>query len=126
MPGLDAKSIIDIPVAVPSRQVILQLGDPLRGLGYLYRGDAGGDGGHLFVRESAPEVRTHHLHVVEVNDPQWRQSLLFRDMLRVPFAANFGFRGFSEVASSLNDRKHDQVANEEWPLGTCGGPPQPS
>jgi GrpB-like predicted nucleotidyltransferase (UPF0157 family)/transposase len=96
VPGLDAKPIIDIAVAVPSRQVILQPGDPLRGLGYLYRGDAGGDGGHLFVRESSPEARTHHLHVVEVNDPQWRQWLLFRDMLRVPFSANFGFRGFSE------------------------------
>lgn len=38
--------------------------------------------GHLFVKESAPDVWTHHLHVVAVDDPQWREWLLFRDKLR--------------------------------------------
>ena len=32
--------------------------------------------------ESAPEVRTHHLHVVSVDDPQWGEWFLFRDELR--------------------------------------------
>ncbi len=82
VPGLDAKPIIDIAAAVPSEEVLPRLEGPLRGLGYIYRGDAGGDGGHIFVKESAPEVRTHHLHVVEAHDPQWRRWLLFRDMLR--------------------------------------------
>lgn len=81
VPGLDAKPIIDIAVAVPSVGVIPQLREPLRELGYIDRGDAGGDGGYLFVKESAPEVRTHHLHIVVVDDPQWRKYLLFRDRL---------------------------------------------
>jgi GrpB-like predicted nucleotidyltransferase (UPF0157 family) len=34
------------------------------------------------IKESAPEVRTHHLHVVSVGDTQWRNYLLLRDTLR--------------------------------------------
>ncbi len=62
VPGLDAKPIIDIAVAVASAAVIPQCRQPLGALGYIDRGDAGQDGGYLFVKESAPEVRTHHLH----------------------------------------------------------------
>ena len=80
--GLETKPIIDIAMAVRSAEDIPRLRRPLEGLGYIYRGDAGSDGGHLFVKESSPEVRTHHLHVVGVDDPQWRQWLLFRDKLR--------------------------------------------
>ncbi len=82
VPGLDAKPIIDIAATVSSPGVIEELRRPLRDLGYIDRGDAGGDGGYLFVKDSAPEVRTHHLHVVAADDPQWRDYLLFRDALR--------------------------------------------
>ena len=82
VPGLDAKPIIDIAVAVPSAGVIPRLRRPLRELGYIDRGDAGADGGYIFVKESAPDVRTHHLHVVAVDDPQWHDYLLVRDKLR--------------------------------------------
>ncbi len=82
VPGLDAKPILDVAAAVPSAEVVPRLVGPLGDLGYVYRGDAGADGGHLFVKESAPEVRTHHLHMVAADDPQWRGWLLFRDALR--------------------------------------------
>jgi GrpB-like predicted nucleotidyltransferase (UPF0157 family) len=82
VPGLDAKPIIDIAVAVPSATAIARCRQPLRDLGYIDRGDCGTEGGHLFVRESAPEVRTHHLHVVTIDDLQWRNYLKFRDVLR--------------------------------------------
>ena len=83
VPNLDAKPILDIALSIPSARVIPQLERPLSDLvGYIYRGDAGIDGGRLFVKESAPDIRTHHLHVVDVHDPQWREWLLFRDMLR--------------------------------------------
>jgi GrpB-like predicted nucleotidyltransferase (UPF0157 family) len=80
--GLDAKPILDIAVAVASVAMIPQCRQPLWALGYLDRGDDGSDGGYLFVKESAPDVRTHHLHMVARDDPQWRNYLRFRDILR--------------------------------------------
>ncbi len=82
VPGLDAKPIIDLAAAVASVGVTPQCRQPLGELGYLDRGDAGRDGGYLFVKEAAPEVRTHHLHLVAINNPEWRTYLQFRDMLR--------------------------------------------
>ena len=34
------------------------------------------------MKEAAPEVRTHHLHLVALDDPQWGNYLRFRDGLR--------------------------------------------
>jgi GrpB-like predicted nucleotidyltransferase (UPF0157 family) len=101
VPGLDAKPIIDIALAVRSAEDVPRLRRPLEGLGYVYRGDAGGEGGHLFVKESAPEVRTHHLHVVGVDDPQWRQWLLFRDELRADEALR---ARYSDLKKGLQER----------------------
>ena len=100
--GLEAKPIIDIALAVASAEDVPRLRHPLEGLGYIYRGDAGGDdGGHLFVKESAPEVRTHHLHVVSVDDPQWHEWLSFRDELR----ANEALRAsYSDLKKALQER----------------------
>jgi GrpB-like predicted nucleotidyltransferase (UPF0157 family) len=33
------------------------------------------------VKECEPEIRTYHVHIVEQNDPQWHNYLLFRDVL---------------------------------------------
>ena len=66
VPGLDAKPIIDIAVAVASTLEIAQCRQPLLDLGYIDRGDSGTEGGYLFVKESAPEVRTHHLPMNKV------------------------------------------------------------
>ena len=100
VPSLDAKPILDIAVAVASTQVIPRLRRPLGQLGYIYRGDAGEDGGHLFVKESAPDVRTHHLHVV-VDDLQWREWLLLRDSLR---ADEMLRTRYSELKKALQER----------------------
>lgn len=82
VPGLTAKPIIDIAVAVASITVIPRCRQPLGFLGYIDRGDGGKEGGYLFVKESAPGIRTHHLHIVTIDDPQWGNYLQFRDVLR--------------------------------------------
>ncbi len=82
VPGLDAKPILDIAVAVASAAIISQCKQPLCSLGYIDRGDGGVDGGYLFVKDAALDVRTHHLHLVAIDDPQWRNYLRFRDVLR--------------------------------------------
>ena len=82
VPGLAAKPIIDFAVELASPEAIACCRQPLLDLGYVDRGDAGDEGGYLFVKECAPGVRTHHLHLVTVDDPQWRNYLRFRDALR--------------------------------------------
>lgn len=82
VPGLSAKPIIDIAIAIESRKVIPSLVRSLTELGYTDRGDGGNDGGYLLVLEPVPEVRTVHVHVVEATDVQWRDYIGFRDLLR--------------------------------------------
>lgn len=80
--ALPAKPIIDIAISVEREAVIPEIVSRLGRIGYIYRGDAAFQGGHLFVRESSPGVRTHHVHVIEVSDPQWKSWLRFRDFLK--------------------------------------------
>jgi GrpB-like predicted nucleotidyltransferase (UPF0157 family) len=82
VPGLDAKPVIDIAVALASPADFDTSRIRLCGVGYLDRGDLGANGGYLFVKEREPNIKTHHLHVVTIDDPQWRNYLRFRDLLR--------------------------------------------
>jgi GrpB-like predicted nucleotidyltransferase (UPF0157 family) len=82
VPGLPAKPVLDIAAGVPADCAIDDLLRALSGAGFQYRGDKGDTGGHLFVVEPAPNVRTVHLHIVEHGSAQWRDYLLFRDILR--------------------------------------------
>jgi len=80
--GLLAKPIIDVAVGLDATQSISPVTARLQAEGWIYRGDAGSDGGHVFVRETRPWHRVAHLHVVEHNGSQWRNYLSFRDLLR--------------------------------------------
>jgi GrpB-like predicted nucleotidyltransferase (UPF0157 family) len=51
-------------------------------LGWRYRGDAGCDGGWVFVLEDAPLHRVAHAHGVEQGGSQWCAYLQLRDLLR--------------------------------------------
>jgi GrpB-like predicted nucleotidyltransferase (UPF0157 family) len=82
VPDLLAKPILDIAAASAGLNAIPEIVKRLTGIGYIYRGDGGDEGGHLFVRESSPDIRTVHLHVVDRSNYQWRDYVLFRDLLR--------------------------------------------
>ena len=82
VPGLPAKPILDIAAAVVTLNSMPELVRRLAGVGYLYGGDHGDAGGHFFAAEPAADVRTIHLHVVEHNGGQWRDYIVFRDLLR--------------------------------------------
>ncbi len=87
VPGLSAKPILDISVGLSAVVPLDTILTALARLDYEYRGDAGEQGGHIFVRESAPLIRTHHVHVVELDGPQWKAYLELRDFLRWSEAA---------------------------------------
>jgi len=106
VPDLPAKPILDIAAGVRTPGAIPELVTRLTAIGYIYRGDGRDDGGHLFVKESSPDVRTVHLHVVEHNGTQWRNYLLFRDLLR----QNTGIRKqYAALKQDLGTRfRHDR------------------
>ncbi len=82
VPDLIAKPILDIAAGMQIPRAMSELIKRLTAIGYIYRGDDGSDGGYLFVKEIEPNVRTIHVHVVEHHGTQWRNYLLFRDLLR--------------------------------------------
>ena len=77
-----AKPIIDLAVGLRGTQPLAPVMARLAAHGWIYRGDAGDQGGHVFVRESRPRHRVAHLHVVDHDGDQWRNYLRFRDLLR--------------------------------------------
>jgi GrpB-like predicted nucleotidyltransferase (UPF0157 family) len=82
VPDLPAKPILDIAVAIRALDLLPAIIERLTRTGYIYRGDGGDQGGHLFVRESQPDFRLVHVHVVAEDDTQWSDYLRFRQILR--------------------------------------------
>lgn len=79
IPGILAKPILDIAVAIQSYEGGFPLVPLLVGLGYEYRGENGIPRRHFFVYGSPR--RTHHLHVFEQHGAEWAHHLRFRDVL---------------------------------------------
>ena len=85
VPGLTAKPILDIVLGVSDADSIDAVAGDLVSLGYLDRGGSGGASssiGRLIVRESLPDVRTVHVHIVEHGTDAWGDYVEFRDALR--------------------------------------------
>ena len=106
--GLDAKPIIDIAVALASIDLADRCVEPLRRLGYRYKGEYGIAGRHYFVKGNP---RTHHLHMVESGGEFWENHLLFRNHLRDnPAVAN----EYRELKLMLAAKyQHDRDAYQE-------------
>jgi len=116
VPDLPAKPILDIAAAVRALDLVPALIERLTEIGYSYRGDGGHDGGHLFVREPQPDIRTVHVHVVEEGGAQWRDYLLFRDALRGNSTVR---KQYAELKRRLavkfqQDRKSYTAAKDEF------------
>lgn len=79
IPGMPAKPILDIGVAVTNFEEAAVCVPLLEQLGYSYKGENGIARRHYFVKGNP---RTHHLHMLEVTSADWKHHLLFRDYLR--------------------------------------------
>lgn len=84
VPGLAAKPIIDIMVAVESWEQWPRLIEPIQNLGYGFWPDNLKDNEMFFVKGMPPygERRTHHVHVYDFQGIRWKKELAFRDYLR--------------------------------------------
>jgi GrpB-like predicted nucleotidyltransferase (UPF0157 family) len=79
VPGLEAKPILDIAVAIEEFEQGFELVERLTALGYEFKGEYGIAGRHFFTLGN---LTTHHLHMVERRSDFWHEHLLFRDQLR--------------------------------------------
>jgi GrpB-like predicted nucleotidyltransferase (UPF0157 family) len=85
VPGLAAKPIIDILIAVRSlADAKATTIEPISGLGYVYWPDNPKPDRMFFVKGMPPygTRRTHHVHITEPLGEMWRRRLPFRDHLR--------------------------------------------
>jgi GrpB-like predicted nucleotidyltransferase (UPF0157 family) len=80
VPGLAAKPVIDIMAAVETLEQSKAAIDAAARLEYCYF-PYKADIKHWFCKPS-PAFRTHHLHLVPINSPQWVGPIAFRNYLR--------------------------------------------
>jgi GrpB-like predicted nucleotidyltransferase (UPF0157 family) len=76
VPGITAKPVLDIAVAIRDFESGHALVPSIVALGYIYRGENGIPRRHFFMRGG-----THHLHFFEHDGPDWHRHLRFRNRL---------------------------------------------
>lgn len=82
VPGLEAKPILDIVVAVRDLAGSASFEQPLRELGYVHKMENDMPGRLYFVKRTAEGLSTHHLNVTEPGTECWVTHVGFRDYLR--------------------------------------------
>lgn len=80
IPGLSAKPIIDIAVAVQTKDRLYDLIPILSKNGYDVM-DLIETKGEILARKGPPECRTHYIHIEVLESAFWRNHILFRDYL---------------------------------------------
>jgi GrpB-like predicted nucleotidyltransferase (UPF0157 family) len=78
IPGIVAKPIIDIAIAVANFEEASVCIEPVERLGYEYRGENGIPRRHYFVKG---DPRTYHIHMNELGSRDWQKLVRFRDYL---------------------------------------------
>ena len=78
IPGMVAKPIIDIAIAVESFEGAAVCIKPIKQLGYEYKGENGIPRRHYFTKG---DPRTHHVHINEIGGRNWKDQIIFRDYL---------------------------------------------
>jgi GrpB-like predicted nucleotidyltransferase (UPF0157 family) len=78
IPGMIAKPIIDIAIAVQNFEDATICIKPIEQLGYEYRGENGIPRRHFFIKGNP---RTHHIHMNEISSRDWLNQIAFRNYL---------------------------------------------
>lgn len=76
IPGIIAKPILDIAIAIHDFNAGYGLVPMIIALGYIYRGENGIPKRHYFERDD-----TYHLHIFEHDSQDWWRHINFRDQL---------------------------------------------
>lgn len=81
IPGMDAKPILDLMVAVEQVDDYSRYVVPLERLGYAFRRDERNDQEHVLFVKGPEELRTHYLKLTTLSSRFWQEHILFRDYL---------------------------------------------
>ena len=81
IPGMDAKPILDLMVAVDSLEDYVYYDQQFQKLGYTFRQDNRKNQEHILFVKGLEEKRTHYLKLTTLNSNFWREHILFRDYL---------------------------------------------
>lgn len=107
IPGLSAKPIIDLMVGLRHLDDAAACFEPLArlGYGYIQRYETVLPHRRFFVKQTGT-VRTHNLHMVELDSDFWVEHLLFRDYLRQhPEAARMYENLKRDLAEQFSDSR---------------------
>jgi GrpB-like predicted nucleotidyltransferase (UPF0157 family) len=104
--GLFAKPIIDIAIGVSSLDVIIELKEKVKALGYV-EVPVSIDGKHVFARYKEKKI-THFLHVMIYNQNLWIDQISFRDYLRLNLDAKIEYIKLKEKLA--NEYPNDVIS----------------
>lgn len=99
VPGLVAKPIIDVLLAVRDLAALEAHDDAMRAAGYRPMGEQGLEGRRYYVRGSEEE-RLEHVHAWEVGHPRLADHLAFRDYLRARPEARLAYGRLKQVLAA--------------------------
>ncbi len=120
VPGLSAKPLLDIAVGIPQPIDNEAAITALEPIGFEFQQDLGIYGGLFFTVSASPTSRVAHLHVVDIDDFQWRWYLAFRDGLRSDPRLASEYETVKQAAAQANpgDRDAYTKAKFDWVLAT--------
>jgi GrpB-like predicted nucleotidyltransferase (UPF0157 family) len=112
IPGSSAKPIIDILITVRAIQCADLLAQELMKLGYVAVGEYGIPGRRFFYK-GTEDMRTHHLHVYQHDNPNILRHIAFRDYLRThPVPARQYSRLKEELARAFPEDMDSYIAGK--------------
>lgn len=82
VPGLSAKPVIDIAAAVTSLTTAQEALSVLQRNGWVHWASDPNRSWRLWLLYPRPEARTHHLYLIQHDDPHLHELVAFRDRLR--------------------------------------------
>jgi GrpB-like predicted nucleotidyltransferase (UPF0157 family) len=113
IPGMPAKPILDIGIAITNFEDAARCIPLLEPLNYTYKSENGIPRRHYFVKG---DPRTHHLHMLEIESEEWKNHLRFRDYLRANPASAQAYASLKQTLAmrSANDREAYQIGKDSF------------
>jgi GrpB-like predicted nucleotidyltransferase (UPF0157 family) len=114
VPGLAAKPIIDLAVAIRTETRLPEAIEQLACLGYVYEGDLGVPGRAAFAWP--PQAVRHHLYVCALDSAAYRRHLLFRDYLRAHPDMTAAYAALKRQLAALYRTQRDAYTEAKGPF----------